>query len=386
MHENISNFGGDPQNVTIFGESAGASSVHLHLHAKHAKKLFQKVIMQSGTANMEWVFQADPAFKVYKLAELLGCTSKRSKDVIEFLQSDQVTPLMFLANTLPVLTQDERRRCLPLPFKPVIEDAASPDSFVDKPILDSLRTASDLDIPVIMGYNSSEGIAMVVNALRKLGAYDKDLARLIPRNLDLSLNDYDIKFITKKMREFYFGGQPLSKELLNEVVNLLTDYHFAIDMQLAAEYHSRYRHKSNLYFYKFDYVGNLNMYKKLYQMEKLKGASHGDELFYLFQMWENEERPEENDLIIIKRMCKLWANFAKSGTPTTNQKELPIIDSIWEPVKKLAQKDDTFILDYLCIDINSQMKKNPEDDRIVFWRNIYNTYSAFDYSKLSAKL
>lgn len=48
IKRNIQNFGGDPNNVTIFGESAGGCSVHFHTISNHSKGLFQKAIPMSG--------------------------------------------------------------------------------------------------------------------------------------------------------------------------------------------------------------------------------------------------------------------------------------------------------------------------------------------------
>ena len=52
MKQNIAAFGGDPGNVTIFGESAGAMSVGALLAAPSARGLFHKAILQSGAAHI----------------------------------------------------------------------------------------------------------------------------------------------------------------------------------------------------------------------------------------------------------------------------------------------------------------------------------------------
>ena len=50
VQENIAYFGGNPNSVTIFGESAGSLSVAMHLLTPKSNGLFHKAIMQSGTA------------------------------------------------------------------------------------------------------------------------------------------------------------------------------------------------------------------------------------------------------------------------------------------------------------------------------------------------
>lgn len=50
INRNIQNFGGDPKNITVFGESAGGASTHYHTISNHSKGLFQRAIPMSGTA------------------------------------------------------------------------------------------------------------------------------------------------------------------------------------------------------------------------------------------------------------------------------------------------------------------------------------------------
>lgn len=119
VHENISAFNGDPENITIFGGSAGAACVHLQVLNKTSRNLIKRGIMQSGTAIGDWVIQNNPENKARILAKFLGSKGQTDKDVYETLM--KATPKELLFNSLKAIHPDEKRRNLPLVFKPVIE-------------------------------------------------------------------------------------------------------------------------------------------------------------------------------------------------------------------------------------------------------------------------
>lgn len=54
IKDNIAKFGGNPSNITIFGESAGAASVSLHLLSPLSRNLFSQAVMQSASAIVPW--------------------------------------------------------------------------------------------------------------------------------------------------------------------------------------------------------------------------------------------------------------------------------------------------------------------------------------------
>ncbi|CAD7078429.1 unnamed protein product [Hermetia illucens] len=372
VKENINQFNGDPNNVTLFGQSAGSASIHLHLLSQNSKKYFHKVICQSGTSNMEWVMQNIPRYKTRRLAQLMGFESESEADIVKFLRETNETIDIF-KHLIATLTPDERRRGLPMPFKPVVE-AESSDAIVTKPPLEAAKEPNAIDIPVMMGYTSEEGITMLVNACRKLDELDQDLARMIPRSVDLDPNDPLCLVVADEMRKFYFNGEKVTMKKVKELCNLMTDYHFGIGIHAAAEIHARYQHKSPLYFYRFSYSGKLNLFKKWFNFTQLKGACHGDELFYLFKTGFEDAIPEEEsaDFKMIKNMCRMWANFAKYGNPTPDSdSKLPCK---WTPVKPTTNGEQ-FVLDYLEIDHTIKMDKNPDDERIQFWREVYRKYN-----------
>lgn len=120
VQRNIEKFNGDPNNVTLFGESAGAACVHFHTLSSRSQKYFHKAICQSGNAVMEWAFDPNMEEKSKILAKLLGCEETDQNKMSKHLRGiDDLSEL--LKPYLNTLSADELRRGLPIAFKPTIE-------------------------------------------------------------------------------------------------------------------------------------------------------------------------------------------------------------------------------------------------------------------------
>lgn len=71
MVDNVANFGGDPKNITLFGESAGGCSVHYHMVSDLSRGLFQRAIVMSGCVLNNWSVVPRRKFSE-RLAKALG--------------------------------------------------------------------------------------------------------------------------------------------------------------------------------------------------------------------------------------------------------------------------------------------------------------------------
>ena len=69
VQRNIAFFGGDPEKVAIFGESAGAASVHDHILSPIAKGLFRAAILQSGTALLSYEILVQKTIEKYAVLQ-----------------------------------------------------------------------------------------------------------------------------------------------------------------------------------------------------------------------------------------------------------------------------------------------------------------------------
>lgn len=98
-------------------------------------------------------------------------------------------------------------------------------------------------IPMILGYNNGEGLTMLADAYKKLDVYEKDLARMIPKSINLQPDDPKCLEVAEEMRQFYFNGERISTGNLSGMCKLQGDYHFVLGCHLAAELNARYEEK-----------------------------------------------------------------------------------------------------------------------------------------------
>ncbi|XP_042337474.1 bile salt-activated lipase-like [Plectropomus leopardus] len=91
VRRNIAAFGGNPDNITVFGQSAGAASASFQMLSPHNKGLFRRVITQCGVALSPWALQRDPMALTKKIARKVGCSRTNVDDMLTCLKmSDPV--------------------------------------------------------------------------------------------------------------------------------------------------------------------------------------------------------------------------------------------------------------------------------------------------------
>lgn len=82
VKDNIKEFGGNPDKVTIFGQSAGAASVHYLMLSPMAKGLFHGAIAQSGVALNPWAFTENTKNRAFKLGSVLGLETNDTQKLV----------------------------------------------------------------------------------------------------------------------------------------------------------------------------------------------------------------------------------------------------------------------------------------------------------------
>jgi acetylcholinesterase len=278
VYENIENFNGDRNRICLFGESAGGVSVHMQVLNEKSRKMISSAICQSGNALCDWAIQREGIECTRRLAVLLGCkNSSNDKDVYDTLMTAQLEKLF--RNIARANSRDDRRRNLNMTFKPVIE-LNSKNAFMTKTPRELMIAQKD-PIPMIFGCTNKEGIIQTSFMKKNFPSFNKDVAKLIPISLNVDPDGARAAEIGNEIKNFYFKGAAIGEGNEENFIDLMSDLHFITPQTMCNELIAKY-HKSKQYLYEFRFDGELNILKKILQMDYCKGACHADELYYLF--------------------------------------------------------------------------------------------------------
>ncbi|KAJ8716856.1 hypothetical protein PYW07_003483 [Mythimna separata] len=103
VKKNIAKFGGDPDNVSIFGQSAGGASVTLHLISPMSKGLFKRAIAMSGVYFKDFNLPFEHVRRAFLLTQQLGLKTQDPKKAMQFLKSAPVEKLATHTDDIPYL-------------------------------------------------------------------------------------------------------------------------------------------------------------------------------------------------------------------------------------------------------------------------------------------
>lgn len=308
VQENIRAFGGDPNNVTLFGESAGAASVSLHLLSPLSRNKFHRAIMQSGTANMPWVALTMEEAKRRSLelaVEILGCPQSDDMEVVTEC----------LRNTLPQTLADFQyvtSHAMQFPFLPVIDGTFLPDSPDEL-----LRRQEFKKCPILIGSNKNEGSFFIIYELYQLLTLDST-----------KMNRQD--FVDSMRIIFYYFPQyrqVMSPAALDAVMfqytnwldpddsfqnaqaidGALGDSQFICPLNHFAHTYAMAGESVYMYYLTQRYASN--------PWPDWMGVLHGDEIMYMFgEALKPGHNYSQADKDLSRKMMDYWTNFAKTGS------------------------------------------------------------------------
>ncbi|XP_044728158.1 carboxylesterase 1F-like isoform X2 [Chrysoperla carnea] len=363
VQKNIHHFGGDPNQVTIFGESAGGAAVQYLIMSPLAKGLFHRAISQSGAADSPWLTSPH---KYPALAKALKCSSEKLNDIVHCINGTTTD----LLNALEIINESQEfnkklKNGELMKFNCLTIEKEHPNSFIADKTENIIKSGKYNTVPTMIGFTSNEG-EIVIN-WSSIKPDLTDYRKLIPKDIKIDLESEEAYQLGKKIKEFYYGDQKPSHDLLDNYIDYMTDVLILEKVYKFTKLHANTVTKVPTYFYQLDLFTKLNVRYPANPNKRM--VVHFDDVRYLFYSKDRIPEPyfdsHSKEFIGIHRMLKLWTTFAKTGNP--NPVDEPLIDVKWLPIEPNK-------FNYLKISDDLELKQNPAEERMKFWEEVYSHY------------
>ncbi|KAI8424692.1 hypothetical protein MSG28_006647 [Choristoneura fumiferana] len=344
VHRNIAKFGGDPNQVSLYGAGAGAASVHLLLLSGAIAGLIHKVILESGSAISPTSLSSDPAATALDIAISLGYQDANIgtvDDLSNFYQ--EVSP-----NTLSNVSAN---------FMPCIESASLTNLLHIDPMV-ILRSGSLEHVPILITYmkeiidesSLNENTAVVLHTL------PDEFEELLPNNLEFDSDDIKIR-IGEQIKDVYFGDHILGGDVAESYESYINDVFTVYPIVKSAIMHAASSHLP------------------VYLMEFSLQGGNKTIFDYIF----GKDILSDEDELVAEKLVSLWSNFLKYSDPTPLATSM--VPFVWQPLSFSVRKEKPDISTASCLifDLGSgfAMGRPSSSHALIIWDHIYDNFYKF---------
>ncbi|XP_068169170.1 cocaine esterase [Antennarius striatus] len=302
-HKHIHNFGGDPNLVTIFGESAGGMSASLMLLSPLSEGLFHRAIAESGTAALGFIFDSksklnDPLPVTQMVANMSGCSQNSNEEIADCIRNMNFDTIINLAN-------DQKLRF------PIITDG----HFLTKPVDELLRKHEFLTVPFMTGVNDDEGAWLLPSFLAPPNWTEGMDQEQIMNLMSMFFPDPKDAIYKNLIVEEYTGTGEDRVKNRDGLIKILGDLMFVIPAIMTANAHRDAG--APMYLYEYQYA------PKFLQSIRpsFVGCDHADEIFAVLGVCFTTSHVKlisecsEEEEQLSKKVMSYWGNFARTGSP-----------------------------------------------------------------------
>ncbi|CAN8006438.1 unnamed protein product [Ixodes hexagonus] len=300
VKKNAAHFGGSPDKVTLMGRFTGAMSASIHLASPIKERLFEKVVLQSGIAVGDYVFDSAPLNATSKLAHAVGCHRDSAAEMVSCLQ--QVPAAELLNNSLRG----------GLSFRPIFDG----ELVVEEPMT-AVKKGRHQAVDVIIGTNQHEGSLCLLtlqylqshfyHRLLKDQLTAEDLAEMVRYHVhDFTKNTQEV---LAKLVLHEYRYQHAKDGLRSQYLHFCGDMYIASHAEQMARLLSQHK-RGSVYIYQFAHRPSFSVHPDFL------GAAHGDDVLFAMGLVLKRRDISKQEALLSKRMSLSLGNFALNSNPS----------------------------------------------------------------------
>ncbi|TMS05432.1 Fatty acyl-CoA hydrolase precursor, medium chain [Larimichthys crocea] len=335
VHENIEAFGGDPQTVTVAGESAGGISASILTLSPQAKGLFHRAIFQSGVATLGTYTTSHPLGYAKIVANITGCDRSTTEELIQCMKGKSKDELVDATKKMKI-------------YLGAVVDGV----FLSDTAEELLKKKEVLKIPVMMGITNHEFGWILPQSFAPPG-WEQGMNRESVLAVVNMFNPTGASLVNGLIADEYLKDAKTPEEIRDAFTEIIGDLLMTLPVVKVAGYHS----DAGAPVYMYEFVHRAEIHK--HTRPSFVKADHADDVGFMFGgcFWNAHIKIIGNITKEDERLCRTmmayWANFARTGSP--NGPDL----LNWPQYDKQKQE-------YIELGLTQTVKQKLKEDRVHF--------------------